>query len=81
MEIKVLKISKKDFKRLYFELAHITNSLGWTKDYWDKFYERETGKQYFFTVPPAPQDNYQVCIDQDKNTRRIYLLQEEGGQL
>ncbi len=73
------EISKEEFKNLFFHYGVSQKDSGWTSDYWDKFFENEKGKRYFFTVPDHPEQN-RMFIDHTKDTRRIYLLTEEAEE-
>lgn len=48
-EVKEKEVTKEEFKALYFKYA--TPDSGWTKDYWNEFFEKEKGKKYFFSKP------------------------------
>jgi hypothetical protein len=71
-----IEISKQEFKTLYVRYGE---SQGWTEDYWNHFFENETGKRYFFTEPKEPNQT-RMFIDSGADTRRIYLLSEEAEE-
>jgi hypothetical protein len=47
-----VEVSKERFKKLYFK--HSRPGSGWTRDYWDQFFEKEEGKKYFYQRPETP---------------------------
>jgi hypothetical protein len=63
------EITKEEFKRLYFQNA----GYGWTEEYWDKFFEHEEGKKYFYREPDSPQAT-RMFIGSDAQSHRIYFL-------
>lgn len=71
------KVTKEEFKLLYFKYA--TPFSGWTESYWDKFFEKEENKKYFFTEPNSPKEN-RMYIGTDGENRRLYFLTEEGDE-
>ncbi len=73
------EITKEEFKRLFFYYGVSQKDSGWTSDYWNKFFENEEGKRYFFTAPDRPEQD-RMFIDQAKDARRIYLLTEEAEE-
>lgn len=73
------EITKQEFRELYIKYGQSLEYSGWTQDYWDRFYEKETGKRYFFTEPTSP-DETRMFIDSGRDTRRIYLLSEEAEE-
>ncbi len=73
------EISKQEFKKLYLKYGQSQEHTGWTQEYWDRFFENETDKRYFFTEPTAP-DPTRMFIDFGSDTRRIFLLSEEAEE-
>lgn len=73
------EISKQEFRELYIKYGQSHEYTGWTQQYWDRFFENETDKQYFFTEPTEP-DQTRMFIDSGKDTRRIFLLSEEAEE-
>jgi hypothetical protein len=71
------EVSKEEFKKLYFQYAQPHS--GWTADYWDKFFEPQTGKKYYFTTPTSPAEN-RMFIDEGKESTRLYFLTEEAEE-
>ncbi|MCC7196984.1 hypothetical protein IT413_02190 [Candidatus Peregrinibacteria bacterium] len=71
------EVTKEEFKVLYFKYA--TPHSGWTQDYWNQFFENETGKKYFFTAP-ASANHVSMFITTDKDTRRIVFMTEESEE-
>lgn len=71
------EITKEEFKNLYFRYG-IPGS-GWTLEYWNIFYEKETGKRYYFDEPRSPEST-QMYIDSGDNGHRIFLLSEESSE-
>jgi hypothetical protein len=71
------EITKAEFKRLYFKYA--TKYGGWTKEYWDRHFEKEESKKYFFTAPNSP-DQTRMFINSDSKGHRIFLLSEEAEE-
>jgi len=71
------EVTKEEFKTLYFKYA--TPNSGWTQDYWDKFFEKEEGKKYFFTAP-ASASHTSMFITTDEHTRRIVFLTDEAEE-
>ena len=61
--------------------AHLQRFAGHllTQDYWDSFYENETGKRYFFTEPTSP-DQTRMFIESGRDSNRIFLLSEEAEE-
>lgn len=68
------EVSKLAFKNLYFKYA--TPNSGWTKEYWNKFYENEEGKNYYFTNPDTPESTRMFIVSDSVNHRIIFLTEE-----
>lgn len=68
------EITKEKFKELYFKYS--TPHSGWTEDYWNQFYEMETGKRYFFTRPETPESIRVFIVSDDLKRRMIFLTEE-----
>jgi len=73
------ELTKQEFKELFFKHGVAQNSSGWTKDYWDKFYEDENNTRYFFTEPISP-GQARMFISSGNGTHRIFLLSEEAEE-
>ncbi len=73
------EVTKQEFKELFFKYGVTQNSLGWTDDYWNKFYEHQDNARYFFTEPTSP-DQVRMFISSSKGTHRIFLLSEEAEE-
>lgn len=71
------EVTKLEFKALYFKYG-LPNS-GWTKEYWDQFYEQEQGKQYFFCAPDAP-DKTRMFIISDSSKHSMIFLSEDAEE-
>lgn len=69
------EISKLEFKELFFKHGVAQDSSGWTKGYWDTFYEHEDNARYFCTEPTSA-DNVRMFISSGKGTHRIFWLGE-----
>ena len=75
------EITKQEFRELYVRYGQSQKYTGWTQDYWDDFYEHETGKRYFFTEPTAPdQTRMFISSSSGGGTYRIFLLSEEAEE-
>lgn len=68
------EVSKEKFKELYFAYA-IANS-GWTKEYWDLFYEDKEGLRFFFTKPTTQQHTRMFIITEGSKNRIVFLTEE-----
>lgn len=68
------EITKEKFKAMYFKYA--TPNSGWTKDYWDHFYEKEEGKRYFFTEPATPESTRMFVVSDSAKHRMVFLTEE-----
>ncbi len=73
------EISKEEFRMLYIKYGQSQTNSGWTQEYWDRFFENETDKRYFFTEPTEP-DQTRMFIDSGRGTRRMFLLSEEAEE-
>jgi len=73
------EITKKEFKELFYKYGVARKYSGWTEEYWEEVYERETNARYFFTEPNSPGEN-RMFIDSGKGTHRIFLLTEEAEE-
>lgn len=71
------EVSKLEFKNLYFKYA--TTNSGWTEDYWNQFYEKEEGKNYFFTPPTTPEST-RMFIVSDAGIHRMIFLTDEAEE-
>ncbi len=72
-------IGKEEFKRLFYKYGVSDPSSGWTEDYWNKFFENETDKRYFFTEPTEPNAT-RMFISSDAEMHRLFLLTEEAEE-
>ena len=52
---------------------------GWTQAYWDRFFESEAGRRYFFTEPDGPGQT-RMYIDTSADGHRIFLLSEAAEE-
>jgi hypothetical protein len=68
------EITKERFRELYSYYA--TPNSGWTKDYWNRFYEKEEGKRYFFTKPETPESTRMFIVSDGTNHRIVFLTEE-----
>ena len=73
------EITKQEFRELYVSYGQSQSYSSWTQDYWNHFYEHETGKRYFFTEPTAA-DQTRMFINSGGGTHRIFLLSEEAEE-
>jgi len=64
---------------LYVLYGQSQADSGWTQEYWDRFFEQESGMRYFFTAPDAP-DQSRMFLDTAAGTRRIFLLSEDAEE-
>ena len=71
------EITKEKFKELYFKYA--TRHSGWAEDYWNKFYEEEKGKKYFFSEPTST-DSIRMFIVSDSEKHRMVFLTEDAEE-
>ena len=71
------EVSKQKFKELYFTYATIHS--GWTKEYWDLFYENKEGLRFFFSPPTSPAHT-RMFIVTEGSTHRIVFLTEEAEE-
>ncbi len=69
------EVTKEQFKKYYFQYA--TPDSGWTADYWNKFYEHEQGKKYFFRRPETP-ECVSMTIVSDASQHRLVFLTEDA---
>lgn len=70
-------VTKEVFKKLYFK--HADANSGWTAEYWNKFFEREEGKRYFFSKPHIPSAT-RMFIVTDAVERRMVFLSEDAEE-
>lgn len=68
------ELTKETFKKLYFQYA--TPNSGWTEDYWNQFYENETGKRYFLSRPTTPESTRMFIVTEGINHRMIFLTED-----
>lgn len=71
------EVSKEKFKELYF--AYATANSGWTEEYWNLFYEKQEGHQFFFSKSTSPQHTRMFIISEGSK-HRIVFLTEEGEE-
>jgi hypothetical protein len=73
------QITKVEFKRLYVKYGQSKPDTGWTQEYWNRFYENETGMKYVVTEPESP--NAVMWIGgNDWNTHRMFFLSEDATE-
>ena len=68
------EITREKFKELYFKYS--TPNSGWTEDYWVQFYEKETGKKYYFTKPETPESTGMFIVSDAHKHRMVFLTEE-----
>jgi hypothetical protein len=68
------EVSKTKFKKLYF--TYSTVNSGWTKEYWDLFYEEKDGLQFFFSPPASPAHTRMFIVSKGPVHRMVFLTQE-----
>jgi hypothetical protein len=70
------EVSKEQFKKLYFQYA--TPDSGWTNDYWNHFFEYESGMKYFFAAPETPEATQMFIVTDAVNRRMIFLTEDSA---
>jgi hypothetical protein len=68
------EVTKQEFKKLYFKSA--SRKSGWTKEYWDQFYEGEKNKQYFFCEPDTSDHTRMFIVSGNTKHRMIFLTED-----
>ena len=68
------EITKEKFKYFYFKYA--TPNSGWTEDYWNHFYEKEEGREYYFAEPVTPESTRMFIVSDSTKHRMIFLTEE-----
>lgn len=68
------EVTKAMFKDLYFKYA--TPDSGWTEDYWNQFYEKRKGEQYYFSKPETPESTRMFIISGNSKHRMVFLTEE-----
>jgi hypothetical protein len=68
------EVSKAKFKALYFNYA--TPDSGWTEAYWNKIYQQEEGKKYFFTPPATPESTRMFIVSEASGHRMVFLTED-----
>jgi hypothetical protein len=76
-EAREQEIPKSEFKKLY--LRYSTPDSGWTREYWNEFFEAEVGKKYFFRKPDTP-GSTRMMIVSDKDVRRMIFLTDDAEE-
>jgi hypothetical protein len=77
------EITKEQFKEIFFANPDPEISdLKYQQDYWDKFYELETGVKYFYTEPESEKHNRMMIVKDYANklqvVYRIFFMTEEA---
>lgn len=70
------QITKDEFKQLYFEYLRLNPCSGWTKDYWNHFYENETGMKYVVTEPESLEADIMWIGGEKLDEHRMFFLSE-----
>jgi hypothetical protein len=68
------EVTKAAFKELYFQYA--TPHSGWTEDYWNRFYENEEGKKYYFSRPETPSSSKMFIITDSAKHCMVFLTED-----
>ena len=68
------EVSKQKFKERYFTYA--TTHSGWTKEYWDFFYEDKEDQLFFFSPPTSPTHTRMFIVTEGITHRMIFLTEE-----
>ena len=68
-----LEITKEEFQVLYFKFGKPKN--GWTKKYWDQFYENENDSKYFFREPTTADETRMFIISGNGVHRMVFLTE------
>ncbi len=71
------ELSKAQFRARYFQGA--TPGSGWTRAYWDHFFESESGARYFVIEPDDPQAD-RMFIRSGANKHCIFFLSEAAEE-
>lgn len=71
------EVTKEEFKHLYFQYGK--SGLGWTQEYWDQFFEKQTVQRYFFEAPAEPAAT-RMMIESGQGRQRMYFLTEEAEE-
>ncbi len=69
------EISKDEFKKIYFKYG--TESNGWSKSYWEQFFENKIVEKYEVTGDPDD-DNLSMMISTGQDECRIMLMKDEA---
>ena len=65
------ELTKMEFKKMY--MNYRTDGDGWSDEYWDKFYEHQKAKKYFFTEPETPEHN-RMFISGGGNSVHLFFM-------
>ena len=65
------ELSKAEFKKMY--MHHRTDGDGWTDDYWDHFFEKKTGKRYFYEKPKTA-EHKRMFVNQSIESVSLYFM-------
>lgn len=68
------QITKAEFKVMYFK--HALPNSGWTETYWNKFYENENDKLYYYAQPETPASTSMFIISDNIKHRMVFLNED-----
>lgn len=71
------EVSKAEFKKAYMQYRG--DNDGWSDGYWQRFFEDEEGKRYFFSPPESPRHN-RLFITTSSDHRHMYFLTPESEE-
>lgn len=70
----VKEVTKKEFKEYYFKYGQERD--GWTRDYWEHFYENENAKKFYVDEPETPEENRMFIISDTESERMTFMTEE-----
>lgn len=71
------ELSKAEFKEMY--MNYRTEGDGWTDDYWDKFYEQQEGKKYFFTEPETSEHG-SMFVSEGHGSLHLFFMDDDAEE-
>lgn len=75
------EVSKDEFREVYFRYAR--DGDGWTKAYWQQFYERDRDPpmRYKVELPNTPDENRMMIVDDfGSREHRLFFMSENAEE-
>ena len=71
------ELTKIESKKMY--MTYREDGDGWSDQYWEQFYEKQNGEQYFFEEPETP-EHKRMFISKSQGSVHLFFMTLEAEE-